>query len=154
MLLPLFDYGDVVWSSCSNTLQDRLQRLHNRAGKLILKCPFRTASVEVKQQLKWTSVRERQHFPINGMTYKCLNNLVPPYLQNIFTPITNIHNHNTRLRASVGMYVNPNTTKAGTNKFSHRGTKLWNTLPDSVKLSPSIKHFKQNYWQHYWLTHD
>ena len=148
----MFDYGDVVWSSCSKTLQDRLQRLHNRAGKLILKCPFRTASVEVRQQLKWTSVHERQNFHICIMTYKCLNNLVPLYLQNCFTPITNIHTHNTRLRASIGMYVNSNPTKAGSNKFSHRGTKLWNTLPESVKVSPSVMHFKQSYWRHYWLN--
>ena len=82
MILPVFDYGDVVWSSCSNTLLDRLQRLHNRAGKLILKCPFRTASVEVRKQLHWTSIRDRQNFHICNMTYKCFNNLVPPYLQN------------------------------------------------------------------------
>ena len=81
MILPVFDYGDVVWSSCSNTLLDRLQRLHNRAGKLILKCPFRTTSVEVRKQQHWTSIRDhRQNFHICNMTYKCFNNLVPPYL--------------------------------------------------------------------------
>ena len=35
LVLPFFDYCDVVWGDCSKTLADKLQKLQNRAARII-----------------------------------------------------------------------------------------------------------------------
>ena len=37
LILPLFDYGDVIYSSTFKNHTDKLQKLQNRAGRIILK---------------------------------------------------------------------------------------------------------------------
>ena len=35
LVLPNFDYCSLVWDNCSNNLKDRLQKLQNKAGRII-----------------------------------------------------------------------------------------------------------------------
>ena len=35
LVLPYFDYCDVVWGDCSKTRADKLQKLENRAARII-----------------------------------------------------------------------------------------------------------------------
>ena len=37
LILPLFDYGDIIYSSTFMKYTDKLQKLQNRAGRIILK---------------------------------------------------------------------------------------------------------------------
>ena len=69
------------------------------------------------------------------MVYKCIHNLVPPYLCNNFIRRVNIHGHHTRNRDlfQIPLY---NTTS------SHSGT-LWNELNNELKQASSFKSFKK-----------
>ncbi len=35
LVLPYFDYCSLVWNNCSQTLKDKVQRLQNRAARVI-----------------------------------------------------------------------------------------------------------------------
>ena len=62
IILPHFDYGDVVWqSACSNSLI-QLQKIQNRAGRIILKVnPYsHTSTSQIHSCLGWQMIRERQ----------------------------------------------------------------------------------------------
>ena len=59
LILPLFDYFDVVYGNCSLSQLSKLQRLQNRAGKIILQVPFDTPTSKVHSDLKWFYVTER-----------------------------------------------------------------------------------------------
>ncbi len=150
MVLPILDYGSVAWSNCSDTLGLRLQRLQNRAGKLILRCPYRTPSVEVLSRLNWPSIRQKENYQIAAMVYKWYNGQVPPYLLSLFTPTIKIHSHNTRLSKSNGVFIQATGNNFATRKFSHRAGVLWNSLPEQVKSAPTKKTFKLYYKNILW----
>ena len=80
LILPLFDYCDTVYGNCNITQLIKMQRLQNRAGKIIQKLPFDTPTHEVLSNLKWFYVTERVFYHRCILAYKCLNQLAPKYL--------------------------------------------------------------------------
>ena len=54
---PLFDYCGVVWHTCGDVSALKLQRLQNRAGRIILSTDIHTPSVIVQYMLNWNGLR-------------------------------------------------------------------------------------------------
>ena len=81
LVQPFFDYCDVVWDSLSAGLATRLQRLQNRAGRIILRANYETRSEEVLKTLEWEnlSARRMKHKAI--AMYKVLYENAPKYLK-------------------------------------------------------------------------
>ncbi len=45
IVLPYFDYGDVVYGNCSATTLKRLQVIQNRGTRMLLDCDYRTVLI-------------------------------------------------------------------------------------------------------------
>ena len=74
LILPLFDYADIVWGDKNNkVLMHNLQVLQNNAARTILDYPKYFSGTEALAQLNWMplSERRRQHRCIG--IYKCIN---------------------------------------------------------------------------------
>ena len=61
VIMPHFDYGDVIWHSASKTHLDTLQKLQNRAGRIILKVKSseHKSINEIHDILNWDGLRDR-----------------------------------------------------------------------------------------------
>ena len=56
----------------------------------------------------------------------------------MFNPVTNVHRYHTRYGSSGNIFVTQaQTTQYGLKNIKNSGTRLWLTLPDSIKNSPS-----------------
>ena len=84
LVKPLFDYCDIVLDNMSSSNAMRLQRLQNRAARVITGKGHDVRSSELRSQLKWKTLAHcrREHMLI--MMYKILNNMAPTYLQDHF----------------------------------------------------------------------
>ena len=52
LILPLFDYRDIIWGDKNNSsLMDQLQVLQNKAEKTILDAPYLSSSTEALKQI-------------------------------------------------------------------------------------------------------
>ncbi len=71
------------------------------------------------------------------MMFKVQNNLVPRYMQT-FTPVSVVHDHNTRFAARGDFYAN---LKYYTRSFQYEGTRLWKNISGSIQQSTSIPFF-------------
>ena len=62
IILPHFDYADVVWQSASKKYLELLQKLQNRAGRVILKIsPYsHTSTSHIHDILNWKKLNVRQ----------------------------------------------------------------------------------------------
>ena len=85
-ILPIFDYGDVLYGTATAKLTDSLQKLQNRAGRIILGVnPYSHTSVrEIHARLGWKSLASRRCCHLNTLVYKALNDLAPAYLKESF----------------------------------------------------------------------
>ena len=73
--------------------------------------------------------------------YKCINNLAPAYLCNLFAPRTpNYYFRNTKKKL---MLPNPRTDYLK-RSFSYSGALLWNNLLEEIRTSNSLGLFKRS----------
>ena len=84
-------YCSVIWGCLSNTKLESLQRLHNRARRLIEYARHKDGWV-----CDWLDVRNLIKYDRLITTYKISNGLCPENLKNKFTPRSNILRYNTR----------------------------------------------------------
>jgi hypothetical protein len=145
LILPHLEYCDVVWDTCSNQLKDSLQKLQNRACKIILKRNRYAHTNEIHQTLKLLKLSDRRRFHTACMAYRCANNLVPEYLRNIYQQVSDVHQHGTRNAVNNNIFIVQNSSESGKGMFKHRSAILLNSLPAHLKNSPSLITFKRAY---------
>ena len=54
-----FDDCSSVWDNCNKGLRDKLQRLQNRAGRIIMHSGYEIRSAEVMENLGWKTLEHR-----------------------------------------------------------------------------------------------
>ena len=74
LIIPLFDYGDIVWGDKNNnTLMGQLQVLQNKAAKVLLHLSPRSSSTEALDRLDLKTLSKRRHFHRCVMMHKYLS---------------------------------------------------------------------------------
>ena len=89
------------------------------------------------------------NFKISVLVYKCLHGKALEYLQNLL--ITYIpRREGLRSEAIIDRLIVPRTEKKtfADRIFSVVGPKVWNSLPNDVKLQKDIEHFKKSLKTH------
>ena len=59
-VLPYFDYCALVWDNCSRTIKDKLEKLHNKAARIITGDSYEMPSDAVRSKLGWVALQERR----------------------------------------------------------------------------------------------
>ena len=103
LILPYFDYCSPIWDCLSGYLSDKLQKLQNRAARVITKLPFDTNSNHLLTTLNWERLSIRRKKRKALMMYKTMNGHAPDYLQRLFTQYYSNYN----LRNSEGKLALP-----------------------------------------------
>ena len=142
-ILPLIDYGSITWGTTSIANIQRLSKLQKRAARIILKANFDTPSSLMFQELGWLSVENRLKYNKAVITYRALNNLTPDYLSELLTPLSEIHSLNLRSSENGLLHIPLSRTTIFDNSFTCSAPKLWNALPQTVRVSGSLVTFKK-----------
>ena len=66
LILPYFDYCSPVWDGLSQQLSEKLQKLQNRAARVIMKASYDTRFSELLETLLWDmlSIRRKKQKPL------------------------------------------------------------------------------------------
>ena len=140
LVLPLFDYCDIVYSNCNITEIVKLQRLQNRAAKLILQVPFDTNTHEVLSKLKWFYLTERLFYHRCIFMFNCFNFTSPDYLKRTFSVAD--HGHNTRSNSRRDLQIPRCRSGCGQKTFAYQGVKAWNSLTIATRSATTLNAFK------------
>ena len=142
LALSRLDYANSLLYGSSASLIQRLQRIQNRAAKLIFKAHRRDHVTPLLQQLHWLPVQKRILFKILTITYKCLHNLAPSYLSAL---LSFHHSARSGLRSATDktlLHIPRTTTVTDDNAFQSHAPRLWNQLPQTIRTAPSLETFK------------
>ncbi len=125
LVLPLFDYGNVIYRTTDQTYLKQLQILPNKGARMLLNCHYITHIRDMLTELNWmTVVKERADFQSSCLIYKCQNNLATQYLVNHFNNISESHNYNTRSSTREDIKLaNPSNNQL-MKTFKYNGAKL------------------------------
>ena len=139
---PYFRYCSPVWGNAGVTYIEKLQKLQNRAAKLITNSPFDATALPVIRALQWPTVRELIYFESQKMVFRSLNRDAPSYMNKMFTRVNNSTARSLR-NADVNLRLPLLKSAGGQKCFSYRGAKLWNSLGTEVRHSSTLRVFKK-----------
>ena len=138
-----FDYCNVVWGNCAKTLSDKLQRLQNRAVRVLTNTCYDADANQLLKELGWDNLETHRQKLKAEMVYKSLNGLAPNYLSSRFiqrSDVITAYN----LRDSDGKLAIPlPRTNYYKNSFGYSGAVLWNSLPSAARQATSLTSFQR-----------
>ena len=85
LILPHFDYCSSVWDELNVTLSDKLQKLQNRAARVITRSSYDTSTSFPLKRLHWDDLSTRRKKLKATLMFKTIKGLSPLYLQNLFS---------------------------------------------------------------------
>ena len=141
LVQPQFDYCSLVWGNCGRTLSNKLQKLQNRAARVITSSGYDADVDSLFHKLRWKDLQSQRQIQKALMVFKSLNGLVSEYLPS--KSVTR-NESNYALRDSVNKLVVPfPRTNYMKNSFSYSGASLWNSLPCNIREFASLNQFKR-----------
>ena len=129
---PSFRFCCSVWGVCGAAEIHQLQKLQNRASRIITGSNYDAPSKPLIESLGWKTINDMIQFESRVMVFKSLNRLTPKYLSDLF--VANSTNPSYNLRSKdTDLTLPKRKNSIGQKSFSYRGAKLWNGLPDPSK---------------------
>ena len=148
LVTPHLDYGNGLLVGTSKYLIDKLQVAQNSAVRLIERVPKYEHIAIFRQKLHWLPILSRIQYKILLMTWKALNKQAPHYLQELLKlkkSHRNLRNANTK-RLEVPECATANSF--GERAFSISAPMLWNKIPEYLRTSKTVAHFKKGLKTH------
>ena len=138
---PHFRYCCSVWGSCGKTDLNQLQKLQNRAARIVTNSSYDAPSKPLLQKLEWKTIVELIANETKMMVFKSLNDFGPQYMLNMFTKNSQLSERNLR-NTTTDLRLPLRKSTAGQKSFSYRGAKMWNSLSTECKETRSLRVFK------------
>ena len=140
LVLPHFDYCSTIWGNCGVVLRNKLQKLQNRAARIITRSGYEVRSTEILSSLGWCDLETRRNRQKSAVMYKVINGIAPDYLQELFVPVNEAHNYNLRF-SDMNVKIPQPHTEYLRRSLSYSGARLWNSLPSTIKSLPNLNNF-------------
>ena len=129
-----FDYCSVVWGNCAKTLSDKLQRLQNRAVRVLTRTSYDADTNQLLKESGWDNLETRREKLKAEMVYTSLNGLAPNYLSSKFIQRSYVISAYNLRDSDAGKFAIPlPRTNYYKNSFSYSGAVLWNSLPSAAR---------------------
>ena len=109
LVRPHFDCCSEVWDTLGVGLSSRLQKLQNRAARIIMNLRYNTPGIEAINTLGWESLETGRSKSKVKQMYKVLNDLAPSSLAILFVRKRNITEHDLRGSSTSLQLLLPNT---------------------------------------------
>ena len=139
---PHFRYCCPVWGNVGETSLTKLQKLQNRAARIVTGSRYDQSALPLIRALGWPTVREILDLETLKMVFKSLNSDAPSYMSDMLTRVSE-----TTSRALRNSNINLRTpmlrTSAGQGCFSFREASLWNGLQNELKGAPTLRKFQE-----------
>ena len=84
---PYFSYCAPVWDGLGKKLSEKLQKLQNRAARVITRSSYDISSCSLLDELKWETLSSNRLKQKAILMFNTLNKCTPVYRQQMFSPI-------------------------------------------------------------------
>ena len=147
LVQPHFNYCSVVWGNCGSGLSEKLQKLQNRAARILMCANYDSNINELFRALGWRKLKYQRLESAAIMMYKSLHGMTPEYLSSRFVSRNDVTSY--RLRNTENKLALPQPrTNYLKKSFSYRGAGLWNSLSSDLRAATSLHNFKFNLRHH------
>ena len=144
LVLSRLDYSNSLLININKTDIERLQRIQNRAARIVFIVGKQESATPLFRELHWLPVEKRILYKISLIVFKCIHKMAPGYLD---TLLSSPYQSNYRLRSredTTLLHIPRANSKKGEASFDFCGPKTWNSLPAHLRRCQSVELFKRN----------
>ena len=135
-----FSYCPLIWMFCSNYSNNLINKLHERALRMI-SGNYTSTFQELLNDNNETTIHVRNTHLLLIEIFKFVNELSPEIMNEIFKLKENTYH----LRNPRELFATKKSTiKFGIDTISYKATQLWQNLPHFMKNVPSLAIFKNS----------
>ena len=134
-------YCSSVWSNTSATNINKLQAIQNFAARIVTNSRKFNHITPILKERRWMPIKGSLLYRDAFKTFKCMNGMAPASLSSRFVKRITISGCSTRNANNLD--IPRYKTATGQRSFLYRAVTIWNSLPSSIKLNPSINIFKR-----------
>ena len=144
LVWPVLEYSSTVWDPHIITQAKQVKEVQNRAARFALGDYSRESSVtSMKDNLEWDLLEERRLRARLLLLYKAANQTAAINITKFIPDKDQTHHHRTRQTSSTSYKRIPTQKDCYKFSFLPRTTAQWNSLPASIRQSPTIDVLKQ-----------
>ena len=133
-----FSYCPLVWMFHSRNLNNRINRLHERALRISYRDTISSFEELLLNDNSFT-IHEKNLQRLAIEMYKVKNNLTPPFMKNVFLVSKNDINLRHKREFET---TNVKSVYNGTETISFRGPQIWSIIPENIKNSQTLLEFQ------------
>ena len=142
LIMPYLSYCIHVWGKAYDTHLKHLMSLQNKVVRIIAGVPHRTHVESLYVDLNIMPLKKLCLYTVGLCMYKFSNGMLPEMFVDMFTPVNNIHDRNTRQSAKNNLYVPLYTTSRSQKCISYTGPHIWNFILSKINPNAPIGSFK------------
>ena len=132
MIVPYFDYGDVIYNTSCQEGLDKLQRLQNRCLKICKNYNIRHDTNDLHRATEMPKLKARRTCHINNFMFKQLSK----------EHLLDIRNINTRAHDAPLFTIKGPNVETYKRSMEYAGGLQWNTLPIDIRNIANLNEFK------------
>ena len=132
-----FNYCPIVWMHCSTESMRKIERIQERAYR-ILHNDYTSTYDDLLHQINDTTMEVKRLRILAIEVFKTLNNLNPPYMKEIIEKNRENSNYPLNLKMQSHRFVT-----YGENSIRVTAPRVWNALPEYFKVQRSFESFKK-----------
>lgn len=134
-----FTYCPLIWMFCNRSENNRINRLHERALRLV-NSDNNSTFEELLVQSRDVTIHHSNIQKLVTEVYKFSNSLGPPILNEIFKKREMPYNLRS-FREIETLY--PKSVRHGTESLSYKASQIWNDVPYDLKEVSTLNQFKE-----------
>ena len=141
-IYPNLLFGLVLWGNTYSTYLAKLQRLQNKAIRIISDCNYRSPITPHFYKLDILKIADQYTFEAGKMMYQHSKQAFPPCISSFFSPIFSIHSRRTRSKKK--LYIPKFSFSRWQKSIKYQGAKIWNSVPINIR-DQNFNKFKINF---------
>ena len=132
-----FGYCPLVWFFCSRKINNRMNRIQERALRIAYK-DYVSTFAQLLEKDSSVSIQIRNLQVLATEIFKARNNLSPPIVQNIFRTTEPAYSLR---RDTIFESRRIQTQRYGIESLTYLGSKIWSQVPNEIKKSATLSLF-------------
>ena len=137
LILPHFDYLDIIYNKATQNTLKKLDILHRKIAKIALNVKSTHTKKDTYVEMNWLPLQLRRQTNLATVMFKVINGIAPPNISNLFNYCSG-----SRSSEQCNLIID-NTT--GHKEFKYIGAKCWNDVPTKLRECGSFKSFRKGY---------
>ena len=131
LILSYFDYCNMVWENTAKYNLQKIQKMQNRAARILTGSSYDVPTTDLMRQLKWQTLEDRRDHKKALLMHKVKNGTAPDLIKNLFNICDN---QNYSLRSNLNNFKLDKPKRNFMKKsISYSGAKFWNDLKNDLK---------------------